>query len=660
MVGIAMPKLRKRFTLRFGATLSALTSLIATGVLQPAGTGHPSVEGRVVSLDGLQAPGVRKVVAAPIEADMIGFDWKGAVAATLRVRVQTPSGWTRWFEADGNPDEAPDDAPGQKSSRTVSAPVWIGRNATNKVEVEAVSGQLEDLHMHLIKSLAVSPDPWSVKSAAALPAQPAIITRAEWGADESWRTCGPDYADGVRYSVVHHTATGNDYSPDEAASVVRSIYYYHTHTNGWCDIGYNFLIDRYGRVYEGRYGGIDRPVIGAHAKGFNTGSTGASLIGNFENSSLPEAARSALERLLAWKLDLHGVNARSQIQVTSGDSSKYPEGTVVTLWTISGHRDVSLTACPGDFPYNLLPSLRNDVQRDIDASHWERLSPAGMLGAGADAASWGSGRLDVFGRGADSSVVHEWFAGSWAGPESLGGVATSDPTAVSWGPDRIDVFVRGTDDSLWHRWWEGSWYPWERLGGVLASGPDVASWTSHLSYQVAGQDPLSVARRLDVFAKGPDGSLMHKWYDGLAWSGWESLGGVITSDPSAVSWGLGRIDVFARGTDNQLWHKWFDGTAWGEWEPLGGALASAPDASSWDKGRLDVFAQGTDGGIWHKWFDGTWSDWQPLGGPVTPGGDGANGDPSAAGWGPGRIDLFVPGKDGALYHRWYDGGAWDR
>ncbi len=174
---------------------------------------------------------------------------------------------------------------------------------------------------------------------------------------------------------------------------------------------------------------------------------------------------------------------------------------------------------------------------------------------------------------------------------------------------------------------------WESLGGIITSGPDACSWEDG---------------RLDVFARGTDNALWHKWYDGK-WNNWESLGGIITSDPSAACWGVGRIDVFARGTDNALWHKWFTG-GWSGWESLGGTLVGGPDVCSWGAGRLDIFVRGTDNALWHKWFDGQWSNWESLGGILTS-------DPSAVCWSNGRIDVFVRGTDNGLWHKWYN-GAW--
>jgi hypothetical protein len=130
-----------------------------------------------------------------------------------------------------------------------------------------------------------------------------------------------------------------------------------------------------------------------------------------------------------------------------------------------------------------------------------------------------------------------------------------------------------------------SWFGWENLGGVLTSAPSASSWASG---------------RLDTFARGTDSALWHKWYQN-GWSGWESLGGVLTSAPGAVSWGNGRIDVFARGTDSALWHKWYQ-NGWSGWESLGGVLTSAPGAVSWGPNRIDIFATGTNSAMWHRWW----------------------------------------------------------
>jgi hypothetical protein len=163
-------------------------------------------------------------------------------------------------------------------------------------------------------------------------------------------------------AFIHHTAGSNSYSSSETPAVIRSIYKYHTSNLGYSDIAYNFLVDRYGKIYEGRAGGILSTVIGAHAGGFNTGSTGISLIGTFSSVNPTGSMISALKRLLAWKLDVHHIQPNGTVVMTSGGSTRYTEGRKVTLNRIAGHRDTSQTACPGSKVYYQLSSIRSAVR----------------------------------------------------------------------------------------------------------------------------------------------------------------------------------------------------------------------------------------------------------------------------------------------------------
>jgi peptidoglycan hydrolase-like protein with peptidoglycan-binding domain len=178
------------------------------------------------------------------------------------------------------------------------------------------------------------------------------------------------------------------------------------------------------------------------------------------------------------------------------------------------------------------------------------------------------------------------------------------------------------------------WSGWGSLGGVLTSAPNASSWA---------------ANRLDVFVRGTDNACYHKWW-APGWSGWESLGGVLTSAPAAVSWGPNRIDVVARGTDNACYHKrWSPG--WSGWSSLGGGFTSDLAICSWAPNRLDVFGRGNDNALWHKWWNGSsWSGWESLGGVLTSA-------PAAVSWGAGRIDVFCRGTDNALWHKWFN-GSW--
>ena len=219
----------------------------------------------------------------------------------------------------------------------------------------------------------------SAPRALASATQPAIVTRAEWGANEEIVRANPIYARSLKLAIVHHTVTPNTYTRAQAAAIVRGIEYFHVRGNGWNDIGYNFLVDRFGTVYEGRGGGIDRRVVGAHAAGFNTGTVGVSLLGTFQRVAPSRPMQSALVRLLAWRLDVAHVDPLSTVVYTSAGNPKFRRGRLVTLRAVSGHRDTGPTECPGGDAYRLLPSLA----RRVAATGLPKLyAPvaAGMLG----------------------------------------------------------------------------------------------------------------------------------------------------------------------------------------------------------------------------------------------------------------------------------------
>jgi hypothetical protein len=200
--------------------------------------------------------------------------------------------------------------------------------------------------------------------ATAAASQPSILTRASWGADESLRRnqCpeGPDYNSTIKIGFVHHTDTPNGYSSSDVPSILRGIYAYHVKGNGWCDIGYNYLVDRFGRIWEGRYGGITRAVVGAHTGGFNTDSFGTSAIGTYTSTAAPSAMVSAFDRLFAWKLGRYHRDPTSTDVLVSagGGTDKWPKGQRVRFNVMAGHRDAGATSCPGNALYNRLPSMR--------------------------------------------------------------------------------------------------------------------------------------------------------------------------------------------------------------------------------------------------------------------------------------------------------------
>ena len=193
--------------------------------------------------------------------------------------------------------------------------------------------------------------------------RPSIVTRKGWGADETLRERDFVYTQRVKAAFVHHSASGNNYRCSQASSVIRSIYRYHVKSSGWRDIGYNFLVDKCGTIYEGRAGGVAKPVMGAHTLGFNTNSMGVAVLGTFSSAKPPAAAVKAIARLAAWKLGLYGVNPRGKTYLTSGGGNLYAKGANVRLNVISGHRDGFATECPGRRLYSKLGTARSTSAR---------------------------------------------------------------------------------------------------------------------------------------------------------------------------------------------------------------------------------------------------------------------------------------------------------
>ncbi|MDQ3066581.1 MAG: N-acetylmuramoyl-L-alanine amidase, partial [Actinomycetota bacterium] len=194
-------------------------------------------------------------------------------------------------------------------------------------------------------------------------AAPAIVPRVGWMADEKIRRGNPSIAPALRVALVHHTAGSNGYTAAQSPAIVKAIQLYHVKGNGWNDIGYNFLVDRFGTVFEGRHGGIERNVVGAHAEGFNTGSVGVALLGQYGSLAVAASAREALARLLAWRLDVAHADPASTLSFISGGNARFPAGIPVFLRTVSGHRDTGFTDCPGNALYNLLTGLGGDAGR---------------------------------------------------------------------------------------------------------------------------------------------------------------------------------------------------------------------------------------------------------------------------------------------------------
>ena len=288
------------------------------------------------------------------EFRMVGVGWDDNSDRTVRVRTREGGQWTDWknLEKAEGPDSSSSEG---RHSKTATEPTWVGRADAYEIQVTPPVGPI---HVHLVRESGpkIHLQAMSAHAEASAPVPP-INPRSSWGARAP--KTAPSYASAVQMAFVHHTVNANNYAPADVPAILRGIQAYHMDSNGWDDIGYNFLVDRFGRVWEGRSGGIDRPVIGAHTLGFNTGSTGVSVIGDFTSTNPPDASLQAVGQLLAWKFSLNGVDPGGTNVMTSGDSgSRWPAGTRVTLNNISGHKDANYTDCPA-LLYNFLPQIRS-------------------------------------------------------------------------------------------------------------------------------------------------------------------------------------------------------------------------------------------------------------------------------------------------------------
>lgn len=329
------------------AAIAAIAVVAALALPATASAGLASITFRAVPVDG-----ARTLASTPGRFDLVGLRWHGAGSVRFSAR-STGGRWGPWLDAAGEEDDQPDLGASEAIATggwRLGNPTWVG--PANGIRYR-IRGRVTDLRASFVRS----PERRIPLRVIAVAGSPAIVPRSAWGADESIRRNGPEYAPSIRFAVVHHTAGPNDYSPSQAAAIMRGIQIYHVKSNGWNDIGYNFLVDRYGTVYEGRYGGIERNVIGAHARGFNTGSVGVAVIGTFGSTAPPVAAAQSLEEILAWRLDLAHVDPVAKVAVVSGGSERYLPGVPVMLRAISGHRDTGLTTCPGELLYGQLGAI---------------------------------------------------------------------------------------------------------------------------------------------------------------------------------------------------------------------------------------------------------------------------------------------------------------
>jgi hypothetical protein len=330
---------------------------------------------------------------------LLGVTWTDPAArpvATIQVRTRAAAGqrWSGWqtLETD-EPDAAdPGTEPGTDAGavRGSTDPLWVGASDGVAMRALATTGAAAALPHGLRVDMidpGADPAPWdetptamgtpAARAAAVpLPARPvpAVVSRAGWNADESLNGHDPEYTSDVQTLFVHHTAGTNSYRCRDSAKIIRSIHGYHVRSKHWNDIGYNFLVNKCGTLYEGRRGGVTRPVLGAHTKGFNAHAAGIAVLGDYDGRGVSATVRAVIARVAAYKIGMYGNGTGGRVTMTSAGSNKYKSGTQVRMNRISGHRDAVSTECPGDTLYRQLGTIRNLADRPVTGLGISRLT----------------------------------------------------------------------------------------------------------------------------------------------------------------------------------------------------------------------------------------------------------------------------------------------
>lgn len=284
---------------------------------------------------------------------LLGVTWRAGLAdaeTAVEVRWRDAKGWSDWTELHVDPSD--EGTPGTE-------PYWVG--SANAAEVRVSS--TPDASPQGLQLTTIDPGKMptitkaaAVRTAAASVTRPAIISRATWGASNSGSCDSPIYGSRLRGAVIHHTAGSNTEPKSRSAAVVKATQAYHMNSRNWCDIGYNFLVDRFGQIFEGRRGGVDKVVRAAHSGNgpVNEETTGISLMGTFTSASPTTEMKDAVVRITAWKFALHGVPAKGTYSLGGK-----------TLNRIAGHRNVVGTACPGEKVYAWRGELRDRVEATL-------------------------------------------------------------------------------------------------------------------------------------------------------------------------------------------------------------------------------------------------------------------------------------------------------
>ena len=399
--------LTRRAVLRGAAAAGAASLVRPSGAFAALSTAPGGVFSRWVGT----VSGESAAIAAPRQFALVGVEWSGpaGVGIELRTRRAWGEAWSAWAVASvlgHGPDRGHERGPVNEPAGRFGEPIWSG--PADYVQLRSPRA-VRGVRLHFVAARPVPPPAHAAQATAlaqpildAGPGQPPIIARSAWAGGHAPPAHVPVYGT-VKLAFVHHSDGTNGYAQSEVPAILRGIFDYHVYVRGFWDIAYNFAVDAFGQIWEARAGGVDLPVVGAHAGGYNQESTGIVVLGSFMDVVPSPAAIGALEHLLAWKLSLHGIPTlgRVTVEVDPSDAfyTPFAPGAHVSLPRVAGHRDGDTTDCPGNAFYARLPSIRPRVSALVGAPARATIAaPAATVAAGS--AVTVSGRLTDLSSGA--------------------------------------------------------------------------------------------------------------------------------------------------------------------------------------------------------------------------------------------------------------------
>lgn len=335
---------------------------------------NPEVKGSSRSTHPIRGNALRFADTANFMAAGVKWPVDGPEVTRVQMRVKEAAGFGEWETLEINDaDTAVDGYIGTQPLVTNGARgVQVRLSTADGSAVEGATLDLVDPGTFALDGVAPASTtaytPATTSQVGTL--KTSVVPRSGWGADASvFKDFGTQIT--PQALVIHHTASSNNYTPEQASAQVRAIYMYQAKSLGWGDIGYNFLVDKYGTKYEGRAGSLDKVRTGAHTAGFNHATLAISALGNYEEVDAPDALVKSIISLGAWQMAKYGIDPAGTTKLTAknvGWSTRYAAGQSVTLPTIFGHITTSNTLCSGKNLIADLPAIKSQITSKINAA----------------------------------------------------------------------------------------------------------------------------------------------------------------------------------------------------------------------------------------------------------------------------------------------------